>query len=820
MSWWRWLRHRGRIEDELDAELRDHVERQVADYIRAGMSAAAARRQARLEFGGLDQVKEMCRDSRGTRWIEDISRDLRYAFRRLARDRSLVALAVSTLGLGIGLNVTVFTMVHAIFVRGLPYGNPERIVNVWSGSDLRSLYQRISLPDFEDFRRDADSLSDLAAFTVDDRVSLSDGEHAPEPLNGSLVTPNTFRLLGQPVLLGRDFLPADGRRGADRTVILGYRVWRDRYGADPGVAGRVVRVDGEPSTVIGVMPDDVRFPFRAEAWRPLQPIETLDRRDARTLATVGRLRPGVALAEAQAELSAIAGRLRRQHPETNDSTRVVVQTFTDWAAGAQIELIYLTLTGAVAFVLLIACANVANLLIARSALRAHEVAIRLAQGATRWQIVRQLSVESLVLGSAGGVAGLGLAAGGVRLADLLTRDMGMSPWMTFAIDAPTLAFCIGLCGMTTLLFGFAPLLHLARAPGRLLQESSRAGSYGIRARRLSAAMIVVEATLSIVLLGGTGLMLRSLDKLYRIDLGFDPDRVLSGGVTLPSARYSEPEERIRFVTQLGRRLNASPGVLAASAVSTRQTATLEVDGRPAPEELSSEMFVQRVGARYFESLDASMLLGARADRGRWACRVGSRGRERQIRRAVLRRRRRARPPDPDPGAGRIDGPLDDHRRHRSEHPHRGSQETRSTSRRVPAVPHGARARARSPDPHRRRPGRFRAAATGRGTCARPGPAGVPGTVGGGPVAGHALVVRRLERHARRVRSVRGRAGRGGDLRGRGLFRGAANAGDRDSHRARHAGASDSPDRARSSARVRRRRVATRTGGRRGRRPGD
>ena len=201
MSWRQTLQRlwrRDRAEAELDAELRDHVERQVADYVRAGMSARDARRRARLEFGGLDQVKELCRDARGTRWIEDISRDLRYACRRLARDRSLAALAITTLGLGIGLNVAVFAMVHAIFVRGLPYDDPGRIVNVWSNNDRSSRYQRVSLPDFEDYRRAATTLADLAAFTVDDRVSLSDAEHAPAPLNGSLVTANTFRLLGQP----------------------------------------------------------------------------------------------------------------------------------------------------------------------------------------------------------------------------------------------------------------------------------------------------------------------------------------------------------------------------------------------------------------------------------------------------------------------------------------------------------------------------------------------------------------------------------------------------------------------------------------------
>ena len=619
MTWWRRLRHRDRLEGELDRELRDHVERYVADQVRAGMAEREARRRARLEFGGVDQIKELCRDARGTRWIEDISRDLRYAFRRLARDRSLAALAVSTLGLGIGLNVTIFTMVHAIFVRGLPYEDPGRIVNVWSSTNLDSLNQRVSLPDFEDYRRETTSLSGLAAFTVDGRTSLSDGESAPEPLNGSLVSSNTFRLLGQPVLLGRDFLPADGRRGADPTAIIGYRVWRNRYGADPDVVGRVVRIDGEPSTVVGVMPEGVRFPFRAEVWQPLQPTEAFDRRDARALATVGRLRPGVGLEEAQSELSAIAGQLRLQHPETNENTRATIQSFNDWATGANVRLIFLTLAGAVAFVLLIACANIANLLIARSAQRAHEFAIRLAQGATRWQIVRQLSLENLVLGAAGGLAGLAVATGGVRLAEILTRDMGMPPWMAFTIDPPVIAFFIGLCAATTLLFGFAPLLHLAGTPaGRLLQEGSRAGTQGVRTRRLSAAMIVIEATLALVLLGGTGLLLRSLDKIHRIDLGFDLERVLYGEVALPPRRYAEPEERVRFVTQLEERLNASPGVRAASVVITRSTAMLAVDGRPTPEEPPSEAFVLGVGPRYFESLGAPVLRGRglAADDGR------------------------------------------------------------------------------------------------------------------------------------------------------------------------------------------------------------
>ena len=734
MSWWRRLRHRERLEGDLDRELRDHVERQVADHVRAGLPEDEARRRARLEFGGLDQVKELCRDARGTRWIEGVSRDLRYAVRRLARDRSLVALAVSTLGLGIGLNVTIFTMVHAIFVRGLPYEDPGRLVNVSSARDPVDAYQRVSLPDFEDYRREPATLSGLAAFTVDSRTSLSGDEHGPQPRNSSLVTPNTFGLLGQPVLLGRDFRAADGRRGADGTVILGHHVWRERYGGNPDVVGRIVRVDGEPSTVIGVMPEGVRFPFRAEFWQALRPTEVLERRDARALATVGRLRPGVAIEEARAEIRTIAERLRAQHPATNEDVRATVQSFNDWATGANVRLIYRTLAGAVAFVLLIACANVASLLIARSAQRAHEFAIRFAQGATRWQVVRQLSAESLVLGNAGGLAGLAVAAGGVRLAEVLTRDMGMPPWMAFTIDPPVVAFFIGLCIATTLLFGLAPLLHLARTPvGGLLQEGTRSGTRSLRARRLSSAMLVVEATLALVLLGGTGLMLRSLDKLYRVDLGFDLDRVLYGEVTLPSARYSEPEERVRFVTRLEDRLNASRGVRAASVVTNRSTAVLELAGRPAG--------VRGAAGRGAGDgrRPALLRVAGRAnparpgpDPGRRAARVRSSRRQRQVRRAVPRRRRRARPPYPGPDAGRAGGPLADHRRHRFEHPLGRPPETRSPSCRACAVPHGAGTLVRSPGPDRERPRGVRSASARRGARARPRPARIPRPVDDGP----------------------------------------------------------------------------------------
>ena len=543
--------------------------------------------------------------------------DLRYALRRLVRDRSLTLMAVAALGLGIGANATVFSLVHAVFIRGLPFDEPGRIVNVSSRDSVRGSTGGVSLPDFEDYREAAASFRGLAAFTAGGTANLSDADNPPERVTGSLVTPNTFRLLGQPVLLGRDFLPEEGGRGADRTVILGYRVWQDRYAADPGVLGRVVRVNDEPSTIVGVMPEGMRFPLNSDTWRPLQPTDALDRRDNRMLSTVGRLAPGVDLHEADAEVRALAGRLRQQHPDTNEHADAFVQTFNDWANPADVELIVPTLMGAVAFVLLIACANVANLLLARSARRAREVAIRVAQGATRWRIVRQLLVESLLLGAAGGAAGLGLAGTGIRLLDVATADVGKPFWMTFHLDGAVVAFLVLACVGTSVLFGFAPALHVSKTPvGELLHEGGRTGAAGgMRARRLAAAMVVVEVTLAVVLLAGAGLFVRSFQELYRIDLGFDPARVLTGQITLVARKYPGPEDRVRFVKRLQRRLDAMPGTRAASVATTFPLfgglqRSLEIDGRPSPDGAPAPTVTMlSVGARYFESLGVSLTRG-------------------------------------------------------------------------------------------------------------------------------------------------------------------------------------------------------------------
>ena len=543
-----------------------------------------------------------------------ILKDVRYALRRLVRDRSLTGMAAAALALGIGANTAVFTVVNAVLIRGLPYDEPHRIVAV-AGRDLTSGETRyVSLPDFEDYRA-ATSFSGLAAFSFGGTANLSDADRLPEQVNAALVTPNTFRLLGQPLLLGRDFRPEEGERGAARAVILSHRVWQDRYGGDPEVLGRDVRVDDAPATVVGVMPEGMRFPFDSDLWQPLQPTAALNLRDNRLLATVGRLAPGVGLETADAEMRAIAARLRAAYPDTNEAAGAYVQTYNEWM-NDDAALLVVTLMGAVVFVLLIACANVANLLLARSAHRAREVALRVAQGATRWRIVRQLLVESLALGVPSGVAGLGLGLAGVRLLNVLTQDVSMPYWLEFTADPAVVAFFVLVCVGTSLLFGLAPALHVSAAPvAALLQEGGRSGSGGTRARRLTAAMVVVEVALTVVLLSGAGLMIRSFQEYNRLDIGLDPDRVLIGIVTLPGRAYPAAEDRIRFMEQVRQRLNAMPGVRAATFADTiplvaGASRTLEIDGRPAAEGTPApEVVALRVGERYFESLDAPLLRG-------------------------------------------------------------------------------------------------------------------------------------------------------------------------------------------------------------------
>ena len=525
--------------------------------------------------------------------------DLRFSARLLIKDRWYTAVAVTALSLGIGLNSTIFTFVNAVLLRGLPYDHPERIIAITSANLAEGQNTLpVSFPDLEDWRAAQRSCEGLAAFRPG-TMNVSDATRPAERTNGAYVTANLFRLLGQPMKLGRDFGEDDDRPGAPSVAILGHGVWRDRYASDPGVVGRTIRVNDVPTVVVGIMAEGVKFPNNADMWQPLvqapgmltsppgRPKEGKDRwrRNARTLMVIARLRAGVPIAQAQADIGGISQRLEKQFPDTNKGIGTRVMTWNERVNGGPIRVVFLLLMGAVALVLLIACANVANLLLARSTERTREIAVRVALGATRWQIVRQLLVESVMLGLLSGVFGLLLSLAGVRMFDAAVANSGKPYWIQFTIDTTVLAFLVTVCIATGILFGLAPALQVSRTnTNDVLKESGRSGGAGLRARRFTGAMVVFEIALTIVLLAGAGLMVRSFLKLYSMELGVRTEKLLVARTVLAEQKYPGPAERNVFFDRLGSRLASVPGA-AAGAITTNPPLSggsqprLFIDGR-------------------------------------------------------------------------------------------------------------------------------------------------------------------------------------------------------------------------------------------------
>ena len=618
MSWWGRLRNRDRVENELDAELRDHVERQVAEHVRSGLSEREARRRARLEFGGLDHVKEMCRDARGMRWMDETWQDLRFAVRLLLKERWFTAAAVLALGLGIGLTSTGFTVYNAMLVRGLPVDDQDRIMAL-AMRDPDGRERRLSYLDFRDWRAEATAFSGIAAYG-EPAMTVGDPGLATERLPGARVTANTFRLLGVEPLLGRDFRPEDDRPGAAPVVVLGHGIWTSRYGADPEVLGRVVRVDGAPATVIGVMPEGFEFPMWAELWQPLwlTPDLAAQPRDRRVFRAVGRLADDVTVARAQSDLNAVAARLAAAYPDTNQGFRPWVDPFNEHYNGTLRPALTALLIAAV-IVLLIACANAANLLLARAARRSREVGMRVSLGATRARIVRQLLAECVVLAGAAGVLGLGLANVCARLLTMSIEPLMAPFWVDFVIDGRVLAFLTMTCLSAALVFGLAPALHTSRANVRALATAAGpAGAAGRPARRWMGWLVTAELALTLVLLAGAGLMARSLLTLARADRVIDTAGVATMQIGLPDARYPTAGQRIAFFRTLHEQVAASPSIASVTRASAIPFApsgaalrAVAIDGRPAPDGDSAPTArVVAIANDYFEAL------GLRLQRGR------------------------------------------------------------------------------------------------------------------------------------------------------------------------------------------------------------
>jgi predicted permease len=545
--------------------------------------------------------------------------DLRFAFRLIAKDRWFATVAVLALSLGIGMNAMVFTLVNAVLIRGLPF--PESANLYMLGWETEGGATGVADPELQDWRAQSRVFEGVAAFS-NTGFNISDGHALPEQARGARLTANAFAVLRQRPLLGRDFTPDDERSGAEPVVILGYNLWKNRYNEDRAVLGRTLRVNGTAATIVGVMPPNMQFPTQAAMWMPVVPTATQQsQRTSRFLNVFGRVKPGISRSEATTEMNAIAGRLVASYPEAHkDLKRVAVQTFNERFNGGQIRVVFLSMMGAVGFVLLIACANVANLQLSRSARRSREIAVRIALGATRWRIVRQLLVESILLGLMGGVLGLGLTLIGVRLFDAAVAEAGKPYWIVFSVDYVVLAYLAAICVMTGILFGLAPALHVTRTSlNEVMKEGGRGTAGGRGARWTSSILIVGELALTIVLLVGAGLMVRSFLKLYAIDIGMKPDNLMAMRLNLSGTKYDKPEVRREFYTNIEARLAAIPGV-DASAVSSsvppfggtwrRQ---FEIDGRPArnPGEQALETSSVTITPAFFEVAGVQMRRGRR-----------------------------------------------------------------------------------------------------------------------------------------------------------------------------------------------------------------
>ena len=611
---------KGELDRDFAQELESHLAMAAEDNARRGMTLEAAQRAARIRMGMPASLEEQHRRVRGLPVIETVLQDVRFAFRLIAKEPWFSAAAIAALALGIGVNAIGFTIVNAAFLRGLPFPRADRLY-VLSWQPRSGSRSTVSYPDLEELRTQSRSFIGIAAYT-DDPVNLSDDRALPEEARGAWLTANAFSVLRQEPLLGRAFAPGDDRIGSEGTAILSYRVWKNRYGGDPAVLGQAVRLNGQPATIVGVMPEGMNFPSNTEVWMPFVPNDTQQRRSSRPLQVFARLKDDVRRVEAQTDVNAIAQRLALAYPETNqDFVGVRLETFTERHVGGPARIVFLAMMFAVSFVLLIACANVANLLLSRSTRRARELAVRIALGATRWRVVRQLLLESIVLGCLGGALGLLLAVYGTAAVDAAVQDPDKPYWIVFNTDYTVIAYVAAICVLTGVLFGFAPALHVTKPDiNNVLKEGGRGATGSRRTRWLSGTLVVAELALTIVLLASAGLMIRSFLKLYNRDPGIRIEALMAMRMQLPAFKYVTPQARRMFYEQLETRIGAIPGVDASAVTTsvppfgTRQS-RIEIEGRPGPtpEETAKSVMAVTVSPRFFDTVSVRLTRGRSFD---------------------------------------------------------------------------------------------------------------------------------------------------------------------------------------------------------------
>jgi len=589
-------RSAAQVAADVEEELRFHLEMVAAELVEAGWPQEEARVEARRRFGDLDGTREYCcaldeRKESRMKWMgrmEELGQDLRFAGRQLWKSPGFTLVAALTLALGIGATTAIFSVVYSSVLRPLPFREPERLVLGGFVSPKGEVQKAFSAPNFLDWKAASRKLSGVTSIE-NGTLNLSGDGAEPERLQGAWVGADFFKVMGIRPLAGRAFAPGEDKAGASRVAVISEKLWRGRFGGDPGAVGRSITLNGNPYTVVGILKKGEQLPSAADVWVPkVFSANEMQSRGAVFFGAIGRLAPGATLAQARAESEVIGRRLSAQYPDANASyfKSMTVIPLADQILGDTRKPL-LILLGAVGVVLLIACVNVANLLLVRAAVREGEIVIRTALGAGRGRIVRQLLTESLVLALAGGAAGVALAVWIVK-GLIALGPKGIPRLEQAQVDGTALLFALGISLLTGVLFGLAPALQTSRTDlGGAIREGTR-GSKGRAGTRARGALVILETALAVVLLAGAGLLIRSFSRLQSVSPGFQPENAVTFKLQLPEGRYSTEDKLRGFTGALMERMRQLPGVEEAGATTTSgmpfggsvDVLTFSVAGRP------------------------------------------------------------------------------------------------------------------------------------------------------------------------------------------------------------------------------------------------
>ncbi|SPE35609.1 Macrolide transporter ATP-binding /permease protein [Candidatus Sulfopaludibacter sp. SbA3] len=602
MRWWR----RQDREQDLERELRSHLEQEAVERREAGLSEEAAHYAARRAFGNAARVQEEVRAMWGWTFVDRLRQDVRYAARTLRRSPAFTSVVLLALALGMGANTAVFSVVNGVLLRPLPYRSPDRLMILDEKWLPRFPHFEATPTDFLSWREQSHSFEQVAAF-LDIAFNVT-GENGPERILGARVSANLPALLGVAPILGRSFTPEEDVAGNDHVVLLGYGLWQRRFGSDPQVAGKTLRLGGGAEfTVVGVMPPGFHFPDEAEIWKPMG-FTAADLKGGHFIYGIGRLRPGVTRAQAQAEMDLIMPRL--QQPQVWSANVIPA---LEYYVGEVRTALYVLL-GAAGLVLLIACVNVASLLLARGSARHKEMSLRTSLGASRGRVVQQLLTESLLLALGGGALGLLLATAGISAVKRLSVT-SIPRLDQVAVDYGVLLFTLAISLLTGVLFGLIPGLRLShgdlqsglKAGGRISETGLHSGARSV--------LVISEVALALALLAGAGLLLKSFRKLLDVRPGFHPENVVAATINLPASRYRESSRQVRFVQTLLERVGSLPGVRQAAVTaglpfSSVSDAGIRIDGRPVgTPESGAPANDYRVTPGYFQAMGIPLLRG-------------------------------------------------------------------------------------------------------------------------------------------------------------------------------------------------------------------